>query len=371
MNKVLLIGTGEVGSHIMEFLVRDPKCPELVVCDINEEDGRKKVHNALRGAAVHRLYPEVTFKRLDVTNVHETADLLNREQPDVIINCAVLQTWHTIRKLPKEIYEKLSAASLGAWLPCQLALVYHLMLAVRQSSVSPHVINTALSDLVNPALGKLGLAPTIGIGNVDVIEPSVKLSVAETLHVPADAVTIYLVIHHQWWVYPREAGYQKAPHYMKIMVHDQDVTSQFDTEQLLWDAIKQYPEGTAFTTVSASSTIKNMFALLQPAKWFTHSPSPQGLPGGYPVYLSREGAEPVLPEGLTLEEAVQINEASAKLDGIDHISEDGTIYYSDYTHQILKEMLHFDHASFRPEDSLQLAKEMMSSYQKLAARYPS
>ncbi|WP_371018089.1 saccharopine dehydrogenase NADP-binding domain-containing protein [Pseudalkalibacillus sp. JSM 102089] len=369
MSKVLLMGSGEVGSHILEFLVRDAKCPELVVCDINEEVGMKKVHNALSGASIFRLYPKVTFKKLDLLDVETTASLIKKENPDVIINCAVLQTWHTIRKLPNEVYKKLSEASLGAWLPCQLALAYHLMLAVKASGLQPHVINTALSDLVNPVLAKVGLAPTIGIGNVELIEPAVKLVVSNELQVPTDIVKVYLVAHHQWWVYPRESGYQKAPHFIKIMVQDNDVTSQFDTDQLLWDAIKLYPSGTEFTTVSASSTIKNMYALLSPSGIFTHSPSPKGLPGGYPIVLSKSGAELALPKEITLDEAIYINETSAKLDGIDQVKEDGTVVYSKYTHKILKEMLGFDHKSFKPEESLALAKELMSKYKDFSSKY--
>ncbi|UOQ91834.1 hypothetical protein MUO14_15055 [Halobacillus shinanisalinarum] len=368
MNKVLLVGPGEVGGHILEFLARDPRCPELIVCDINEEVGRKKVNNAINGAAINRLYPKITFKKMDLLDVETTARLIENEKPDVIINCAVLQTWHVIRKLPKEEYAKLSAASLGAWLPCQLALPYHLMLAVKKSRLNPHVINTALSDLVNPVLANVGLTPTIGIGNVDVIEPAVRTFVSNYFQVPTDLVKIYLVAHHEWWVYPREEGYKKAPYFIKVVVNDKDVTNQFDTDQLLWDAIKSYPPGTEFTTVSASSTIKNMFALMSPSGIFTHSPTPKGLPGGYPIILSSKGAETALPEEISLEEAIQINEESAKLDGIDHIKDDGTVVYSDYTHKILKEMLGFDHASFKPEESLELAKELMSKYKEFASQ---
>ncbi|MBD1383145.1 saccharopine dehydrogenase NADP-binding domain-containing protein [Metabacillus arenae] len=369
MSKVLLFGSGEVGSHILEFLVRDPKCPELVVCDIKAEVGQKRVHNALSGASILRLYPKVSFKKVDLLDVEATARVIEDENPEVIINCAVLQTWHTIRKLPKEVYERLSAASLGAWLPCQLALAYHLMLAVKKSGLNPHVINTALSDLVNPVLAKVGLAPTIGIGNVELIEPAVKVFVSNHLQVPTDLVRIYLVAHHQWWVYPREAEYKKSPYFIKVMVNDRDVTNQFDTDQLLWDAIKLYPPGTEFTTVSASSTIKNMYALMNPSGIFTHSPSPKGLPGGYPIILSNKGAELALPEEISLEEAIKINEESAKKDGIDHVKDDGTVVYSDYTYRILKEMLGFDHASFKPEESFELAKELMSKYKEFASKH--
>lgn len=363
MSKVMIFGLGEVGTHILQFLARDPKCPELIISDFNEEVSEKKINNALIGAAITRDYPKVTFEQGDLTDIDHTAEMISRYKPDVVINCAVLQTWHVIRKLPEEHYKRISSATLGAWLPAQLSLVYHLMKGIKQSGENPHVINTALSCLTNPVLAKVGLAPTIGIGNVELIEPSVRLNVSRKLDVPMDIVKIYLVAHHLWWVYPREAGYKKGPFYLKILVNDKDVTDQFENlGDLMYESIKLYPPGTDFTTTSAISTIKNMYALLSPTPIFTHSPSPQGLPGGYPILLSQEGAELALPEGITKEEAININEESARLDGIEKVEDDGTVIFADYANEILKDMIGFDRKSFKPEESHEVALEMMSKY---------
>ncbi len=37
---------------------------------------------------------------------------------------------------------------------------------------------------------------TIGIGNVELIEPSVRVNVARNLNVPQDLVKVHLVAHH-------------------------------------------------------------------------------------------------------------------------------------------------------------------------------
>lgn len=148
------------------------------------------------------------------------------------------------------------------------------------------------------------------------------------------------------------------------MVNDKDMTDQFDTDDLMYESIKLYPPMTDFTTTSAVSTIKNMYALLSPTPIFTHSPTPQGLPGGYPIHLSQEGAEVVLPEGITLEEAIKINEDSAKLDGIERIDDNGTVVFADYAHEILKDMIGFDRKSFKPEESHEVALEMMGLYKE-------
>ncbi|MCJ1781135.1 saccharopine dehydrogenase NADP-binding domain-containing protein [Mammaliicoccus sciuri] len=364
MSKVMIFGLGEVGTHILHFLVRDPKCPELVFCDFNKEISEKKINNALIGAAITRNYPKITFEQADLTDINHTAKLISEYKPDVVINCAVLQTWHVIRQLPEKEYQRISSATLGAWLPCQFSLAYHLMLGIEQSGQKPHVINTALSCLTNPVLAKVGLAPTIGIGNVELIESAVRLNISRKLGVSMDIVKVYLIAHHLWWVYPREAGYEKGPYYLKILVNDVEVTDQFDTDELLYDSIKLYPPGTEFTTTSAISTIKNMYALLSPTPIFTHSPSPKGLPGGYPILLSNKGAELALPEGITELEAIKINEESSKMDGIERIEDDGTVIFADYAHEILKDMIGFDRKSFKPEESHEVALEMMNKYKQ-------
>src|SRR5699024_9080644 len=196
MSKVMIFGLGEVGTHILHFLVRDPKCPELVISDFNEEVSVKRIDNALIGAAITKNYPKVSFEQVDLTDVDRTAELIRKHKPDVVINCAVLQTWHVIRKLPEKEYARISSATLGAWLPCQLSLIYHLLRFITQSAVITEVINSALSDLTDHSLEKVGLALVIGIGNVELIEPAVLMNVSRTLGVPIESVTIYFVAHH-------------------------------------------------------------------------------------------------------------------------------------------------------------------------------
>ncbi len=57
----------------------------------------------------------------------------------------------------------------------------------------------------------------------------------------------------------------------------------------------------------------------------SHVPGPEGLVGGYPVRLSKDGVKVFLPEGVTREKAIQINEEAQKWDGIEKIEEDGTV----------------------------------------------
>ncbi len=46
-----------------------------------------------------------------------------------------------------------------------------MMQAVKKAGIKTHVVNSAFPDLVNPVLGRFGMAPTVGIGIVSVAPP--------------------------------------------------------------------------------------------------------------------------------------------------------------------------------------------------------
>ena len=46
MEKVLMVGTGDVGSHILEFIARDENSIEWIVGDIDESKAKYLCNNA-------------------------------------------------------------------------------------------------------------------------------------------------------------------------------------------------------------------------------------------------------------------------------------------------------------------------------------
>ncbi len=363
---VLIIGIGEVGRHLLEFLVRSDLEADVVAGDVHLRDVEAKVNNALIGAALHGRHPSVRAIEIDLFDVEKTAAVLDSLRPAVVVNCAVLQTWHVIRRLPEEVYNRLSSAGLGAWLPVQLTLAMKLARAIELSGASTHYVNAALSDLTNPVLGAMGIPPTIGIGNVALIEPAVRTLAARQLEIPRTRIAVKMVAHHVHWVVWREAGYREgAPFYMKVLVDGEDVSDRFVLQDLMKRAIQLYPNDTSFTAVSASSVLQNLCALLSEEPVSLHSPGPNGLPGGYPVVLSRRGAEVDLPPDIRLEDAVRMNQEAQTYDGILKIDDDARVHFTPYTIGIMREILGFDCVSFTPQECDQLAREQMSRFQKL------
>ena len=149
------------------------------------------------------------------------------------------------------------------------------------------------------------------------------------------------------------------------MVGDQDVTGNFDTDQLLHEVVQDSLSGEHLNPVVAASGVKNALALLFDTGLLTHSPGPQGLPGGYPVRLSASGAEVFLPPGISLEQAIAINEVGQRADGIECVEDDGTVIYTDESVQIVREVLNYDLAPLKFDECDQRAEELVAHFKAL------
>lgn len=250
-----------------------------------------------------------------------------------------------------------------------MTLAMRLAQAIERAGIRPHYVNTSLSDLTNPVLGAMGLAPTIGIGNVALIATAVRELVARRRGVESTRVSVKMVAHHVHWVLWREAGYREgAPFHMEVLADGEGITATLDALALMREAILLYPKGTSFSAVSASSAIQNILALLSDEPVATHSPGPNGLPGGYPVVLDRRGAAVDLPAGVELEAAVAMNLEAQTFDGVERIDDDGRVHFMPYAVEIMREVLGLDRASFTPAESEDLAREQMRRFRELLAR---
>ncbi len=93
------------------------------------------------------------------------------------------------------------------------------------------------------------------------------------------------------------------------------------------------PGGTASHQLTAVTVTRLVDALLDDQPQHLHVPAPAGLPGGYPVQVSRHGIELDLPETITLQQARAVNEHGAAADGIRAIDPDGAIHLTEHASQ--------------------------------------
>jgi hypothetical protein len=368
----MLIGVGDLGGHVLELLARAPGQRRLITADINEEWGYRKTNIAAFGAAQMGHYPEFGFNKIDLNNVEQSAEIISKYRPDVIYSAVTLQAWWVINGLPKEIFEKLDKARFGPWLPMHLTLVHKLMRAVKMTGLDIKVVNSAFPDAVGTVLKAQGMAPTCGIGNVANPVPPIRSAIAHRLGRPVKDVTVYFVCQHYVSHYiPRFGTAGGAPYYLKAMVGGRDVTGELSIDEVFADLPKRFrrPGGREGQILTASSAAAVTLGIADDSYEFTHSPGPDGLPGGYPVLVSASGARVYLPDGISLEEAIEINEKGQQADGIERIDKDGTVTYCDWSMDIVNELIGYDRRVMKLDESEDCSQELGRKFKEFAAKF--
>ncbi len=318
------------------------------------------------------LYPDVSCTYVDLWNVDQTADTISRFQPNIIFCSATLQPWMVIAKLPKPFFEKLYQVQLGPWLPLHLTPLYKLMQAVQQTGLAPKVINASYPDVVNPVLSKAGLAPTTGIGDLANNVPALRKSIALKLDQPLERVEVRFVAQHQLSHRISRWGTSGGmPFHLTALINGQNMTHLLDMEtifELLPTKFKRLG-GTPGYFMTAASAVTIFEPMVNNTGTITHAPGPNGLPGGYPVQVSEKGVEVILPDDITIEQAIELNEDSQRFDGIEKIDENGTVYFTDKGMSILRETLGYECKQMPISETEERAKELRAKYLEFARKY--
>ena len=371
LDSILIIGSAGSVGHDMMYQIASMGLPIKVIgADVDEAKGRFEIEESLHVAHNFGFYPELSFEKIDLFDIDGTAEFLKEHRPRVICNLASLGSWWITRLLPPEDYKKVGPV--GPWLPNHLTLAHKLMLAVKKSDIETSVVNGAFPDATNVVLSKIGLEPTCGGGNMDLGLGRVKRIIARSMKVPFRSVQLYGVGHHGAYYTARMDG----PYYVRIIVDGEDVSDEWPNERITklyqesgYGEVTQYKSALVDQMRTASSFLKHVLAIYyDTGEVHTCVTGVEGLPGGYPARLSREGAEVVLP-GISLEGAIRINEDGGKIDGIEKIKDDGTVVFCEKNVEYMREVVGYECEELKPSESEERAMELNKLLRKLYDKY--
>ncbi|HEY9855531.1 MAG TPA: hypothetical protein V6D05_07330 [Stenomitos sp.] len=370
MRKTLMIvGMGDLAGLVLNLLAQGPSFGRIVLASRNVDELQRRKNLALLVAAQLGYYPTIECVPLDLDHLDQTAELLARWRPDVVFNTATLQSWRIITQLPPAIFKELDEAQFGPWLPMHLTMVHKLMRAVRESGLSPLVVNAAFPDAVGPVLAGVGLAPTTGIGNVANVVPGLRGAYGLLSGRPIEEVEVSLFTQH--YLSHRVPAYGDsggAPYHLQVTVAGEDVSDRFDPEAA-FELIRsrfQRTGGAFRQLITAASAVSVLLPLLKGESARVHAPAPNGLPGGYAVDVSPEGVSVALPEGLSLERAIALNNACQQLDGIERIDPDGTVTFTEREMSLMKAMLGYECRRMPLAEAEDRAIELGRKYREFA-----
>jgi malate/lactate dehydrogenase len=246
------------------------------------------------------------------------------------------------------------------------------MQAVQMSGITTNVVNGALPDVTNVVLSKLGLAPTCGGGNMDIGLQRIKRIVARDMKVPYQSVQIYGVGHHGTFYTVKYHG----PFWVKIIVDGTDVSERYPNDKIAamyeeagFASTQQFGGALVDQMKTATSFLNNILGLYFDTKKVHGAVAgPNGLPGAYPARFSADGVEVVLP-GISLQDAIDINEKGAQIDGVQEIRDDGTVVFMDENVEYMREVVGYDCKELKPEESEERARELAERLKKVYEKY--
>ena len=379
VGKVLKIGIGILGGEILHTLAR-AGVEEIIVACRDEETGRQKATQVAMGAAAQGLYPDIYYRKIDLNDVEGTARILGELEPDMVFNSADFHPfWRFHTDLPRDVARKLGEGGPVGYslaLPFRLLLHYRLMKAVKASGIDAHVLITNdPCEIVNPMLAGAGMAPTTGIGDFAHIVEPVRRVVSAKTGVHVRDVEVYLVADFATYhLLRRNVAPPESTYYLKVIAGDRIVTNEWKPIEILFAAVEESRSRGRKSPISdqhytASIAVGDMMAILGDTGEIRHCPGPAGLQGGYPVRLDANGAEVVLPEEITLEEAVRMNAEAQRREGIEKVSREGTVVFTDEAVRIMDEEMGWALKSFNVRDCEKVAEDMGHAYRGLVDRY--
>jgi hypothetical protein len=316
---VVIIGTGDMGERLAAGLAAGGRVRRLVLA------GRSS--SALTAVAATLASTSdclVEPVQADAMRHDEVAELLARTKPDLVVQCAALRSPWALAGRDDAAARAVTAAGLGLRLPYQLPVVLSVMRAAKDAGYAGPAANLSFPDVTGPVLRRLGLAPTLGLGNAGMILRRVRAALRAAG--PETDLPLVRILGHHSQVYAVMQAQEPANPGERCRVYLGEDGQRDDA--LAYRAPALAP-GLRYNAVTAAAAIPVLEALLPgsaPLRWSV--PAPAGLAGGYPVLIANGGVTLDLPPGLTQQDAIAFNESMARGDGIERIDDDGTVHFT-------------------------------------------
>jgi Saccharopine dehydrogenase NADP binding domain len=329
MSTVLIIGMGDMGERLASRLGEGGHVRRLVLA------GRSPDRVAAVAATVASA-SDCTVESAEVNAVRrdDVAELLTRTRPDLVVQCAAVRGPWAMAGREDAAATAVAGAGLALRLPYQLPVPLAVMQATKDAHYAGPVANLSFPDVTGPILARLGLAPTLGLGNAAMIQLRVRAAL-RAAEADAETPLIRIIGHHSQVFGVMQASEPADPADRSRVYLGEDGRRD---DRLAYQAPPLAP-GPRYNHVTAAAAIPVLHALLpgtSALRWSTASPA--GLPGGYPVRIEDGTVTLDLPPGVDQTEAIAFNERQARGDGVDHIDADGTVHFTEAGREALADL---------------------------------
>ena len=324
---VLIFGAGDVALQIATGLAQDASVRRIVFAEKYPERAMDAAEMLANCSGC-----QVEVIGTDGTDPVAVTRLLRAVRADLIVQAASIVGPWQIFGIDHPVAHALSAGGIALQAPVQLPVLLNVMRCVRELGLDTPVTNLSMPDIAHVILGNLGLAPTIGLGNVSILHLRARAALRAKIGYPDAGPDVHkepllrLVGHHHH-VYGVMQATPPTDPAQSVCVYVGDTGERDDS---LAYAGHPFPTGPIYNVITAAASLPVIRSMLPEGGDMRFSaPAPFGLPGGYPVHIRHGEIALDLPEGVTQEGAVAFNERISVLDGVQAIDADGTLHYTD------------------------------------------
>jgi len=219
----------------------------------------------------------------------------------------------------------LTRAGFAVQLPAHLPLLLSVMTGVRAAEFAGPVVNCSYPDLTHQILDRMGLAPTVGVGNVAMIQLRIRRAMRRGNAAPTIDPVLRVVAHHAHVVGVMRGSPDESSATRPRIYLGEDGDRQ-DRLAYQGGAVPVDRGLNLLTAVSALPVLRALLPAGRPVR--TSVPGPGGRPGGYPVVIRPNRVDLDLPPGVDLTQTVAHQQQAAREDGVDGVDADGTVHFT-------------------------------------------
>jgi hypothetical protein len=326
---VVVVGVGDMGERLALGLAASGRVRRLVLADVPASGLGDKA------AAIANSYDcAVVAVELDARDQLAVERLLSSAAPELVVQAASLQSPWSLVERGDPAAQALRAAGIGVRLPLQLPCLVSVMRAARDVGLTGAVANLSLPDLTHPILATHGLAPTVGLGNVAMLLVRVRAALRDRQ--PDGELPLVRVVGQHFQVYGALQARPPDDPADRPRVY---LGEDGEREDLLAYAASPLAPGIRYNVVTAAAALPVLLALLpgaEPLRWST--PSPGGLPGGYPVRIVDGEVSLDLPAGVEVDESAAYCARIGREDGVEGIDKNGTVHFTDRARSLVADV---------------------------------
>ena len=329
---VLIIGVGDLARHIVLGLAGSGQVSNIILASRNQQRG-----DSVAGL-ISSSHPVICqFRQLDGLDQHQVGQAITAIEPDLILQNASLMGPYDLVGRTDPVAMALSRLGRGPLLPVQLSVAMSVMAAAQAVGYDGPIANLSLPDVTNPILHRLGLTPTLGLGNAEILRRRIQSLLLAQRGGTVEALPLIRVVAHHSQV--ARALNSQAPEDLadRVRVYLGEKGERADHLAYQSSAL---PVGPHHNIVTSAAAVQVLLAMLPGARPMrTSAPGPMGLPGGVPVIVSGKDVQLDLPPGVDLDEMIRFQNQMARFDGVADIAADGT---TTFTKEVRDTLAEFD-----------------------------